>query len=229
MSSTCVILKGKHRTLKLCFFRCFLMVLSRTLFICSVVLAARSCVCIIRTYCSFHFGTYCFNNMACVSMRTTAKGYPELMLASQQHGAVKQNCHWDNSWKQRVREGMILQSSFNLLLLTWGTQLCQRKRGKFWKENECSEQLQLHAYNLLTHYLCIPTSRSSACVVQYLLCWCFLWPVYEQGLQRGYFLVLSHYQERDSSEQCSQKYNLHVCASGMKWKEIQEYRMLSSG
>lgn len=59
-------------------------------------------------------------------------------------------------WKQSVREGMILQSSLNLLLLTWGTPLSE-KRGKykFWRGNERSEQFQLHAHNRLKHYLCM--------------------------------------------------------------------------
>lgn len=135
-------------------------------------------------------------------------------------------------WKQSVREGMILQSSLNLLLLTRGTPLSE-KRGKykFWRGNERSEQFQLHAHNLLKHYLCIGIDpQVGAYALSYLLCWYFLMPILEQGLQPGCFLDLfSHYQELDSSEQCSQKYNLHVCTRGMKLKEIQEYRMLSSG
>lgn len=43
-------------------------------------------------YSSFYLRTYCFNNMACVIMRTAARGYPDFMIAGQKNGAVKQHC-----------------------------------------------------------------------------------------------------------------------------------------
>lgn len=71
-----------------------------------------------------------------------------------------------NFWKQSVREGMILQSSFNLLLLTRGTPLSlKRGKHKFWKENEHSEQFQLHAYNLLKRYLCMAIDPQAGAVL----------------------------------------------------------------
>lgn len=111
-----------------------------------------------------------------------------------------------------------------------GEVLCQRKEADTNSERKkCSEQF---IYMPIT-FSNVVFARPSTHMWEQCLCsvipalLVLLKPVYEQ---RGCFLdVLSHYQERDSSEQCSQKYILHVCASGMKLQKIQKYRMLSSG